>query len=156
MAGLLIGGRCRFIARLRVRSRKFMNGPLNPLICPDRSTAITMTVFISYANEDKHVAQAACANLEATGISCCLAPRDVTPGARPHVATEAIAHCRVVVVIVSENTNRSLRVWLEVEQAVNGGLLLTPMRFQATTPARALACYLVTVHWLDELHPRST
>jgi hypothetical protein len=112
-----------------------------------------MTVFISYANEDKHVAQAACANLEAAGISCCLAPRDVTPGARPHVATEAIDHCRVFVVIVSENTNRSLRVWLEVEQAVNRGVLLIPVRIQATTPAPALASYLVTVHWLDALTP---
>ena len=35
MAGLLIGtGRCRFTVRLRVRSRKFMNGLLHRLITP--------------------------------------------------------------------------------------------------------------------------
>ena len=111
-----------------------------------------MTVFISYANEDKHVAKAACANLEAAGISCWLPPRDVVPGARPHVAImEAIDHCRVFVVIVSASTNLSLRVWLEVERAVNRGVMLIPMRIQDTLPAPALASYLVTVHWLDAL-----
>jgi len=34
-------------------------------------------VFISYGHEDKIVADAACARLEACGIRCWIAPRDV-------------------------------------------------------------------------------
>jgi hypothetical protein len=36
--------------------------------------------FISYATADKTVADAACAVLEAAGIRCWVAPRDISPG----------------------------------------------------------------------------
>ena len=38
-------------------------------------------VFISYSSKDKPTADAACAVLEAKGIRCWIAPRDITPGA---------------------------------------------------------------------------
>ena len=38
-------------------------------------------VFISYPHQDKTMADAACARLEAEGIRCWMAPRDITPGA---------------------------------------------------------------------------
>ena len=37
-------------------------------------------VFISYSVKDKNVADAVCANLEAGGIRCWIAPRDVGTG----------------------------------------------------------------------------
>jgi hypothetical protein len=37
-------------------------------------------VFISYPHQDKATADAACATLEAAGVRCWIAPRDVTPG----------------------------------------------------------------------------
>ena len=37
-------------------------------------------VFISYGHEDKLVADAACARLEARGIRCWIAPRDLLAG----------------------------------------------------------------------------
>jgi hypothetical protein len=37
-------------------------------------------VFISYSNQDKAVADAVCAMLEASKIRCWIAPRDVPPG----------------------------------------------------------------------------
>jgi hypothetical protein len=36
--------------------------------------------FISTAQEDKPTADAACAMLEANGVKCWIAPRDITPG----------------------------------------------------------------------------
>ncbi len=113
-----------------------------------------MTVFISYADDDKPVADAVCATLEAAGIPCWMAPRNIMSGAEPHVTTmEAIDRCRAFVVIFSESANLSLRVWLEVERAVNRAVMLVPMRIQDTRPAATLASYLVTVHWLDALTP---
>ena len=37
-------------------------------------------VFISYSTKDKPTADAACAALEAKGIRCWIAPRDILPG----------------------------------------------------------------------------
>jgi hypothetical protein len=37
--------------------------------------------FISYSNLDKATADATCAALEAAGIRCRIAPRDILPGA---------------------------------------------------------------------------
>jgi hypothetical protein len=41
---------------------------------------MTHDVFISYSSLDKAVADAACAALEAYGIRCWIAPRDIVPG----------------------------------------------------------------------------
>ncbi len=41
---------------------------------------MALDVFISYAIADKLTADAACAALEAEGIRCWIAPRDVLPG----------------------------------------------------------------------------
>jgi hypothetical protein len=45
--------------------------------------------FISYASQDKAVADAVCAALESAGVACWIAPRDVTPGA---FYAESIVH----------------------------------------------------------------
>jgi hypothetical protein len=37
-------------------------------------------VFISYSSKDKPTADAVCATLEANGIHCWIAPREVVPG----------------------------------------------------------------------------
>src|SRR6516164_3478420 len=37
-------------------------------------------VFVSYSSKDKHIADAAVATLEAKGIRCWIAPRDIVPG----------------------------------------------------------------------------
>jgi hypothetical protein len=53
-------------------------------------------VFISYPHEDKATADAACATLEASGMRCWIAPRDVTPSTDWAASiVEAIDGCRV-------------------------------------------------------------
>ena len=37
-------------------------------------------IFVSYAHQDRTVANAVCATLEAHGIRCWIAPRDILPG----------------------------------------------------------------------------
>jgi hypothetical protein len=46
------------------------------------AAATSRAVFISYASADAAVAQNVCAALEAAGILCWIAPRDVKPGAQ--------------------------------------------------------------------------
>jgi hypothetical protein len=62
-------------------------------------------VFISYPHQDKAMADATCAKLEAEGIRCWLAPRDISPGADWAASiVDAIDGCRVMVLIFSGHT----------------------------------------------------
>ena len=76
-------------------------------------------VFISHSTRDKTAADAACAALEAAGIRCWIAPRDITPGAEwGEAIIEAINQCRVMVLIFSTNANESSQIRREVERAL--------------------------------------
>jgi TIR domain len=59
-------------------------------------------VFISYASEDKIVADAVCARLESHAVRCWIAPRDVLPGmAYGEAIIDAIQGCRVMILVFS-------------------------------------------------------
>ena len=67
--------------------------------------------FISYSSRDKTVADAACAALEASGIRCWIAPRDIMPGVEwGEAIIDAINHCRAFVLIFSANANESPQI----------------------------------------------
>jgi hypothetical protein len=68
-------------------------------------------VFISYPNQDRTTAEAACAALEADGIKCWIAPRDVAPGTEWAAAIiDALDRCRAMVLIFSSHTNQSRQI----------------------------------------------
>jgi hypothetical protein len=111
-------------------------------------------VFISYPHNDKTTADAACAALEAAGIRCWIAPRDVAPGAIWAAAiVDAISSCRAVVLIFSSHANRSTQIQREVQRAFENGVPVVPFRIEDVNPQSALAYYMTSVHWLDALTP---
>jgi hypothetical protein len=111
-------------------------------------------VFISYPHEDKAIADAACAKLEADGIRCWIAPRDVAPGANwAGAIVDAIDNCRVMVLIFSSYANQSKQVHREVQQAFDKEKPVIPLRIEDVTPAKALSYYMHSIHWLDALTP---
>ena len=111
-------------------------------------------VFISYPHQDKAVADAACAKLEATGIRCWIAPRDISPSAEWAASiVEAIDECRVMVLIFSTHANRSKQVHREVQQAFDGEKPVVPFRIENINPEKTLRYYMASVHWLDALTP---
>jgi hypothetical protein len=111
-------------------------------------------VFISYPHQDKAMADATCAKLEAEGIRCWLAPRDIAPSADWAASiVDAIDSCRVMVLIFSGHTNRSRQVSREVQQAFDGEKPVIPFRIEDVTPERSLRYYMGSVHWLDALTP---
>ena len=82
-------------------------------------------VFISYAQEDKPVADAVCARLESRNIRCWIAPRDVLPGEDfPDAIIKAIDSSRVMVLIFSSNSNASPHVVRELTKAMGGRVSL--------------------------------
>jgi hypothetical protein len=111
-------------------------------------------VFISYGHEDKLVADAACARLEARGIRCWIAPRDVLPG-RPYgeAISAAIRGCRALVLVFSSHANLSDHVSKEVERAVSNGIPVLSLRIENVAPTGALDYFIGSVHWLDALTP---
>lgn len=110
--------------------------------------------FISYSSHDKATADATCAALEASGVRCWIAPRDITPGAEwSEAIIDAISHCRVMILVFSANANDSPQIRREVERAVNKGVSILPLRIQDIEPAHSLEYFIGTVHWLDALSP---
>lgn len=111
-------------------------------------------VFLSYSSKDKTTADAACSILEASGIRCWVAPRDILPGADwGESIIEAINGCKVMVLIFSGNANASQQVKREVERVVNRGLPIIPVRIEDVLPSQALEYFLSTPHWLDAFTP---
>ncbi|MFW6135403.1 MAG: TIR domain-containing protein [Chloroflexota bacterium] len=111
-------------------------------------------VFISYSNKDKPVADAVVAGLENEGIRCWVAPRDVIPGTSwGDAIVDAIEASQIMVVILSQNSNRSRQVISEVERAVHSGVVIIPFRIDDIDPTGAMALFLSTGHWLDALTP---
>ena len=111
-------------------------------------------VFISYSSQDKPVADAACASLEARKIRCWIAPRDVLPGVPYGEALiEALHQSRVLVLVFSANSNQSPQVMREVERAVSQGIPILPLRIENVMPSKALEYFVSSSHWLDALTP---
>jgi TIR domain/Protein kinase domain len=111
-------------------------------------------VFVSYSHHDKPQADAVCATLEAKGIRCWIAPRDVIPGQEWGAAiVNAIRSARVMVLVFSSHANASPQIRREVERAVNAETVLIPFRIEDVAPAEALEFFLGAPHWLDALTP---
>ena len=78
----------------------------------------TAPLLISYASQDAAVAERLCAALEAAGLRCWIAPRDVRAGESYAAAiVEAINSCRMLVLLLSQGAIDSPHVLREVERA---------------------------------------
>ena len=111
-------------------------------------------VFISYAQQDKPIADAVCAKLESRNIRCWIAPRDVPPGKDfMEAIIDAIEEGRAVVVIFSTHANNSPHVLRELTNAVNKDRIIIPFRIEDVVPTKSME-YLISVpHWLDAVTP---
>src|ERR1019366_8928128 len=109
-------------------------------------------VFISYATEDKRVADAVCAAVEARGFRCWMAPRDVVAGmSYGEAITKAIQGCRAMVLVFSSHANTSPRIPKEIERAVTRQAPIIPFRIEDVPPSDALDYFISSVHWLDAI-----
>ena len=111
-------------------------------------------VFISYSSQDKAVADAACAALEAEKIRCWIAPRDVLAGTEwANEIVKAIDGCRAMVLVFSANANRSRDIASEVHLAFSRGMPIVSLRIENVAPEGAMEYRLSRTHWLDALTP---
>ena len=111
-------------------------------------------VFISHSSNDQHVADAICAALETNRIRCWIAPRDIVPGQQwAESIIEAIAVCRIMVLVYSRHTNESPQIQREVERAVSKRLIILPFRLEEAPFSKSLEYFVSTCHWLDAMTP---
>jgi len=114
--------------------------------------AMAHHVFISYSSHNKPVADAVCATLEASGLRCWMAPRDIAPGADwSQAIIDAIAAAQAFVLVFSSHSNQSEQVKREVSFAVSQARPIVPLRIEDVQPSGAMLYYLGTVHWMDAL-----
>ena len=108
-----------------------------------------MEVFISYSSKDKLIADAVCHALEENLITCWIAPRDLEVGLPyPRQIMQAIKDCNVMVLVFSENANRSEHVGNEIDHGFNNGKTIIPFLIDNTEMNDDLDYYLSRTHWL--------
>lgn len=111
-------------------------------------------VFISHSSKDKVMADAICAGLEARGIRCWIAPRDVRPGMEwTKSIVDAISDCKLFLLVLTDNSNRSIQAVKEVDCALNHERIVLPFRLEDVKPTGSMEYYLSSIHWLDALTP---
>lgn len=110
-------------------------------------------VFISYAHEDRVVAETVCAAVERNGLLCWMAPRDVPPGNWGASIIRAIENSRAVVLVFSSSSNRSTQVHREIERAVNRRLIIVPLRIEDVPLSKEMEYYISSQQWHDAVTP---
>ena len=109
-------------------------------------------VFISYSKDDKATADAVCHALEADGIRCWIAPRDVSPGLSwKQSIVDAIREAPTMVLIFSDEANSSPQVRREVDIAFESGHPILPFRIEDVEMNKDLYYCIAARHWLDAL-----
>jgi hypothetical protein len=109
-------------------------------------------VFLSHSHADKVFADAICHKLEANGIRCWVAPRDIRPSEDwAEAIINAMDNSLVLVLVFSASSNSSPQVRREVERAVNKGLHVLPFRIENVPLSKSLEYFISTQHWLDAI-----
>jgi TolB-like protein len=113
---------------------------------------MTRDVFISYSTRDQATATTLCTQLEAAGIHCWIAPRDMDIGGQTGYGAsiiEAISKSSMMVVILSQHSNASVQVMREVERAVAKGMPILPFQIEAFELSPDLEFFLSATHRQD-------
>lgn len=107
-------------------------------------------VFISHSSKDSIIANKLCEYLENNGINCWIAPRNVTAGL-PYARAilQGIDDSTLVVLLFSDNSNRSRHVESEVDRAFNKEKVIIPFRIADIAMSDVLSYYLGANHYID-------
>ncbi|SHH19868.1 TIR domain-containing protein [Clostridium grantii] len=109
-------------------------------------------VFISYSTKDKKIAETVCSTLELDNVKCWIAPRDILPGTNYGEAiVEAIEKCRIMVLIFSDNANKSRHVTNELERALNYNKIIVPFKIEDVVPCKKIEYFLSASQWIEAL-----
>ncbi len=108
-------------------------------------------VFISFSSVNTDVAEKVCTTLEESGeISCWIAYRDIVPSANyAEQLVEAIESCKLLLLILSDESNKSVQVAREIERAGSKGIPILPLRIEDVVLSKSMEYFISSHHWLD-------
>jgi TolB-like protein/Flp pilus assembly protein TadD len=116
----------------------------------DKADATAACVFLSYASHDTEIARKVCSSLEASGLRCWMAPRDVTAGAQyADAIVRAINEAGTMVLVLSGSAVASSHVAREVERAASKRKPIIPFRLDAAALNPELEYFLSNSQWID-------
>lgn len=111
-------------------------------------------VFVSHHSSKHDVAEQVEVLLNARGIRCWIAPRDVPPGAPFDSAIQdAIKKCAAVLLLFCANSDKSRHVKRELILGDSAGRPIVPLRLEAIDPGE-LAYHLADSQWIDWIDRR--
>ena len=107
-------------------------------------------IFISYANDNKAIAQLVCDYLENAQIQSWMAPRDITPGATYLKAIiAAINNSSLMVLILSKESNDSPHVIRELERAFSKKIPIVPFKIEHLELSEEMEYLISSTQWLE-------
>ena len=113
-------------------------------------------VFISHSSKDHQFAMRLVEFLEANGIYCWIAPRDIPYGHKwPAEIVEAIETSKIMLFVFTEHSNHSNQVIREINCALENGVLVIPIRLKEIPYNKSLRYYLSTVQWAESYFDES-
>ena len=108
------------------------------------------SIFISYSSKDEKVAERICAALEAKGLPCWVASRDINPGENfGESIVAAIRNAKVMLLVFTKNANNSDEIKKELVLAGHNRLTVVPVRVEDVEPGGAFAYELATRQWIN-------
>jgi hypothetical protein len=111
-------------------------------------------VFVSYSQPDYGCAMELVNRVEAQGVNCWIAPRDIAPSADwAAEIIDAITNSRTMILVFSASSNESPQVRREVERAVHKQVSILPFRIENVLPSKSLEYFLSAQHWMDAFPP---
>ena len=107
-------------------------------------------VFISYSSKDQKVVEAMCAYLEQHKVRCFVAYRDIPKGlVWAEAIVDALEESKMMVVVFSEEFNRSPQVDREIELASEDKKPILTFRISDAKFKGAKKYYLKNLNWID-------
>lgn len=110
-------------------------------------------IFISYSTKNSNIAENLCEYLEERGQACFIAPRNIRSG---HEYAEEIIlgidNCRMVLLVLTNDSNNSPHVLREVERAVSKNIPIIVYRVEDVRLTKSMEYFLMTHQWLIAGH----
>ena len=107
-------------------------------------------IFISYSSKDQKIAETIYQALEARGLDCWIASRDVLAGENFQEAiVRALRSAKVMLLVFTSNANNSDEIKKELVLAGRHSVTVVPVRVEDVVPNDAFTYELATRQWID-------
>jgi hypothetical protein len=111
---------------------------------------VSAPIFISYSSKDQDIAETIYQALEARGLDCWIACRDVRPGENFQEAiVKALRSAKVMLLVFTSNANNSDEIKKELVLAGRHRVTVVPVRVEDVVPNDAFTYEFATRQWFD-------